>query len=363
MPLPMSHPTSLAARLAAAEALLQTAVAAGTATCAVLEVGAGDGVHGRVAVGRLSTAPESPSADADTIFDLASLTKVLGATLLAMRLEDASRCSTDDRVSRWWPAWYGPGRDETTIADLLAHASGLAAHRPLYESRRGALAFADAICHLRLDAPARTTAIYSDLGFILLGVLLERIGGGGLAAQIGSMLRELTDAPIAYRPPVAWRPRIASTGWDPWRQRELIGDVHDANTWAMDGVAAHAGLFGTAAAVGDIAGAVLRALRGMTVDGLATPATVRRFATRRVDVPGTTRALGWDTMKDTSSCGRFMSPSAIGHTGFTGTSLWIDDSRDVYVVLLTNRVATGATGDAIRALRRSVHDTMFGPLA
>ena len=363
MSLSQSRPPSLAARLAAAEAILQAAIAAGTATCAVLEVGGGAAVSGRVAVGRLSAAPAAPAADAGTIFDLASLTKVLGATLLAMRLEDAGRYSTEDRVGQWWPAWYGPGRDETTIADLLAHVSGLAAHRPLYEGRRGALAFADAICRLPLDAPPRTVAVYSDLGFIVLGVLLERIGGAGLAAQIEPMLRELTGSPIAYRPPVDWRTRTASTGWDAWRQRALIGEVHDANTWAMDGVAAHAGLFGTAAAVGDVARAVLRALQGTPVDGLAAPATVRRFATRRLDVAGTTRALGWDTMKDTSSCGRYLSPGAIGHTGFTGTSLWIDDSRDLYVVLLTNRVATAATGEAIRALRRSVHDTIAGPLA
>jgi CubicO group peptidase (beta-lactamase class C family) len=363
MSLPMSRPASLDARLAAAEAIVRTAIDAGTATCAVLEVGSADGVRGRVAVGRLSAAPEAPAADADTIFDLASLTKVLGATLLAMRLEDAGRYTTGDRVGRWWPAWYGPDRDATTIADLLAHASGLAAHRPLYESRRGALAFADAICHARLDAPPRTAAVYSDLGFIMLGVLLERIGGAGLADQIATLLRGLTDAAIAFRPPPAWRPRTASTGWDAWRHRELVGEVHDANTWAMDGVAAHAGLFGTAAAVGDIGRAVLRSLGGTAIDGLATPATVRRFATRRVDVPGTTRALGWDTMKDTSSCGGYMSPTAIGHTGFTGTSLWIDDARDVYVVLLTNRVATGATGEAIRALRRRVHDAIVGPVA
>jgi CubicO group peptidase (beta-lactamase class C family) len=361
--LSMSRPTALDARVAAAEGVLRAAIAAGTATCAVLEVGDAAGVRGRVAAGRLSAGADAGSAEADTIFDLASLTKVLGTTLLVMQLEEAGRCTTADRVGRWWPAWHGRGRDDTTLADLLAHASGLAAHRRLYEGRRGALAFAEAICRLPLDAPPRTAAVYSDLGFILLGVILERIGGAGLAAQIDSMLRGLTDAPLAYRPPAAWRPRTASSGWDAWRQRELIAEVDDANTWAMDGVAAHAGLFGTARAVGDVGRAVLRALSGTPVEGLASPATVRRFATRRTDVPGTTRALGWDTMQPTSSCGRFMSPTAIGHTGFTGTSLWIDDARDVYVVLLTNRVATGATGDAIRALRQSVHDAIVGPAA
>ena len=161
-------------------------------------------------------------------------------------------------------------------------------------------------------------------------------------------MRVKPGAPLTYRPPAAWRPRTASTCWEALRQRELIGEVNDANTWAMDGVAAHAGLFGTAAAVGDVGRGVLRALRG-AVDGVAAAATVRRFATRRDDVPGTTRALGWDTMKPTSSCGRFMSPTAIGH------------ARDAYVVLLTNRVATGASAEATRALRQGVHDAIFGP--
>jgi CubicO group peptidase (beta-lactamase class C family) len=357
----MTAPPTGATRLAAAEALIERAVAAGLGTAAVVEVGTARGVAGRLAAGRLSADARAAAIDGDAIFDLASLTKVLATTLLAMRLDDAGRLAPDDLVRRWWPAWHGPGRDETTIADLLAHASGLAAHRPLYEGRRGAVALVDAICRMPLAAAPRTAAIYSDLGFILLGAAIGRAGGDGLDAQARALFRDLTDAPLAYRPPSAWRGRTVTTGWDPWRQRMLTGEVHDGNAWAMDGVAPHAGLFGTAGAVGDVARAVLRALRGEAIGGLARPETVRRYATRRRDVPGTTRALGWDTMAPTSSCGAFMSPTAIGHTGFTGTSLWIDDVRDTYVVLLTNRVATGAPADAIRTLRRAVHDAVFGP--
>jgi CubicO group peptidase (beta-lactamase class C family) len=344
----------------AAAAVVHDAVAAGTGTCAVLEVGDAGGVRSRVAAGRLSASPDAPEAGAGTVFDLASLTKVLATTLLAMRLEDDGRLAVTDRVHRWWPAWCGPGRDDTTIADLLAHASGLPAHRPLYAARRGAAALADAICRMPLDRPPRREAVYSDLGFILLGAVLERAGGAALGAQVSPLLRGLTEAPLAYRPPAAWRARTATTGWDAWRHRTLTGEVHDGNAWAMDGVAPHAGLFGTAAAVGDVARAVLGALHGRPIAGLARPDTVRRYATRRTDVAGTTRALGWDTMAPTSSCGPFLSPTAIGHTGFTGTSLWIDDARDAYVVLLTNRVATGAPADAIRTLRRAVHDALFG---
>src|SRR5262249_19863157 len=146
----------------------------------VAEVGTIEGACWETARGQLSPAAGSAAADRDTIFDLASLTKVLGTTLVAMRLEDAGRCAVSDRVGRWWPAWYGPQREETTLADLLAHASGLAAHRRLYEHLRGAVAFADAICRGPLEAPLRARAVYSDLGFILLGAALERAGRAAL---------------------------------------------------------------------------------------------------------------------------------------------------------------------------------------
>ena len=268
-----------------------------------------------------------------------------------------------NRVGRWWPAWHGPGRDDTTLADLLAHASGLAAHRR--STRAGAARWpsptSSAACRsTRRRAAPRSTAISASS---CSACILERIGGAGLAAQVAADAgARLPTAPLAYRPPAAWRARTASTGWDGVRgTRKLIGEVNDANAWAMDGVAAHAGLFGTAARgrrVGEPCSARSAARRSMA--GAARPRSAASRAPRPI-VPGTSRALGWDTMKPTSSCGRFMSATAIGHTGFTGTSLWIDDARDLYVVLLTNRVATGATADAIRALRRAVHDAVFGP--
>ena len=140
-----------------------------------------------------------------------------------------------------------------------------------------------------------------------------------------------------------------------WRGRLLTGEVHDENCWALGGAAGHAGLFGTAAAVGAFARAVLRTIGGEPI--LAQPETMRAFITRGA-VPGSSRALGWDTMLPTSSCGTLMSPTAIGHTGFTGTSLWIDWERDLYVVLLTNRVHPTRENNAIRRVRPAVHDAV-----
>ena len=143
---------------------------------------------------------------------------------------------------------------------------------------------------------------------------------------------------------------------DPWRGRLLSGEVHDENCWALGGAAGHAGLFGTAGAVGAFARAALRTINGEPI--LAKPETMRTFISRGSD-PHSSRALGWDTMLPSSSCGTKMSRTAIGHTGFTGTSLWIDWERDLYVVLLTNRVHPTRQNEAIRSIRPRVHDAII----
>jgi CubicO group peptidase (beta-lactamase class C family) len=143
------------------------------------------------------------------------------------------------------------------------------------------------------------------------------------------------------------------------RGRLLVGEVHDENAWALGAVAGHAGLFGTVGAVGAFARAVLHTLGGEPV--LARPETMRRFI-QKTDVPGSSRALGWDTMLPTSSCGTRLSPTAIGHTGFTGTSLWIDVERDLYIVLLTNRVHPTRDNERLRAIRPRVHDAIVADL-
>jgi CubicO group peptidase (beta-lactamase class C family) len=215
----------------------------------------------------------------------------------------------------------------------------------------------------------KTQALYSDLGFMLLGFILEdararAVDGwpgatdpvSALDAQFRRVASYLTGEPLTFRPPRDWRDRIAPTEQDPWRGRTLVGEVHDENTWALGGTAGHAGLFGTAGAVGSFARATLHTLSGAAV--LARPETLRRFITR-TGIPGSSRALAWDTMLPTSSCGTLMSSNAIGHTGFTGTSLWIDWERDLYVVLLTNRVHPSREPNRLRAIRPSFHDAVL----
>ncbi len=321
------------------------AVGSGLVPAAVLEVGSSAGVTHRSAEG----------TSEDAIFDLASLTKVLATALVAMRLVEDARLDLDWPVRRVLPEWGRPDRASVTIRDLLSHASGLPAHRPFHLHCSGADAVVLACVETALDAPPRTRACYSDLGFIVLGRALERLAGATLDTLADHVFARVSGDPPRFTG--RWAGRVVvPTGWSDWRARELTGEVHDDTAAAMGGVAGHAGLFGSAAGVGDVARTVLRGLRRHETP-LARPDIVAAFA-RRSPVPGSSRALGWDTALPTSSCGRHLSPKAIGHTGFTGTSVWIDPVADLYVVLLTNRVAGTASADDITALRRDVHEAI-----
>ena len=357
----------------AAEAVLTEGIAAGAFPAAAAEAGRRDRVLWRSAFGRLTHEPDAPETTTDTIFDLASLTKVIATSTLVMRALDDKLLRLDDRVAEWIPDWRGADRAEVTIRDLLAHSSGLTAYLPFFRDYTGRAEFQHAIATLPLEYQPRTKSIYSDLGFMLLAFILDDARSrqttagafgafdpaAGFVAQFQRVASLVTDQPLAFNPGRGLRSRIAPTEHDPWRGRTLVGEVHDENAWALGGAAGHAGLFGTVAAVGSFARAVMHTLNGKTL--LAQPETMRLFA-HRTDVPGSSRALGWDTMLPTSSCGTVMSPTAIGHTGFTGTSLWIDWERDLYVVLLTNRVHPTRENDLIRQIRPRFHDAVIDGL-
>lgn len=339
---------------------------------ASVEVGSRENISWREGFGTLTYDPDAPATDQNTIFDLASLTKVICTTTVFMRAVDDGVLGIDDLVSSWIPEWRGADREQVTLRDLLAHASGLTAYLPYYRDASGRAEFQAAIATSPLEYAPRTKAVYSDLGFILLGFILEDArnravsGWPGaldpaavLAAQFKRVATFLTTDPLTFSPPREWRERTAPTEQDSWRGRMPRGEVHDENAWALGGVAGHAGLFGTAGAVGAFARAVLHTIHGNGV--LSKPPTMRTFI-RRTDVPGSSRALGWDTMRPTSSCGTLMSSTAIGHTGFTGTSLWIDWERDLYVTLLTNRVHGDRDNTQIQRLRRRFHDAVLAEL-
>lgn len=322
---------------------------------AVLEVGRRQGLVWEEAFGRVAADSDAPPATLDTIFDLASLTKVIATTTLAMVAADNGQLRPADRVSRCLPEWRGTDRATATIEDLLEHASGLTDHLPLFRDHRGRQEFERAICTLPLEYAPRTQSIYSDLGFMLLGFIIEDAIDSRLDAAFARLAAGQDWGDLGFLPGSSRRLRSAPTEVDPWRGRLLAGEVHDENAHALGGIAGHAGMFGTAREVGAFARTMLASFDGAA--RLASPATFGRFMTRS-RVPGSSRALGWDTMLPASSCGTRMSPAAIGHTGFTGTSLWIDPTHDLYVVLLTNRVHPTRANEGIRTVRPALHDAI-----
>jgi CubicO group peptidase (beta-lactamase class C family) len=330
--------------------IVETAIGNRVFPGASIEAGRSNGPLFSLAAGKLNYDPGAAAVTPGTIYDLASLTKVIGTAALMSDELASGRMRLNDRVRHWIEAWTGEDRQAVTVRDLLEHASGLPAHRKYFESRHGRASFELAICEEPLDYPPRTQSIYSDPGFMLLGFALERAAGEHLDRQFDRWRdRELgSDVMLRYRPAAEWLPGIAPTEEMPGGI-ERRGEVHDENAHALDGVAAHAGLFGTAAAVGACARWWMRS------------PSLPLFSARST-VAGSSRALAWDTMLPTSSCGTLMSPQSIGHTGFTGTSLWIDPASDLYVVILTNRVHPRRDGEGIQDVRRALHDAIVTAL-
>lgn len=331
---------------AAAGDLVERAIRERVTPGAVIEVGSRDAVRWRAAFGGLTYDPDGPRVDDDTIYDLASLTKVIATASIAMRSVDANVISLDTPPFR----------------SLLDHSSGLPAHVPLYKQFAGRAEFLNAIRRTKLEHARGEVAVYSDLGFMLLGFMLEFAADATLDELFAPIAERLGE--IGFNPAASLKPRIAPTEIGasrglPTGAVARPGEVHDENAFALGGVAGHAGLFGTAAAVGTFARTVLETFERDT--WLAKCSTLKEFATRST-VPGSSRALGWDTMLPTSSCGTKMSARAIGHTGFTGTSLWIDPEQDLYLTLLTNRVHPTRAGEGIQELRRAVADAVVSAL-
>ena len=348
--------------LAALAALLDRYLERGAFPGGVIAVGTPGGPVHLHPFGRLSHDQDAPAVAADTIYDLASLTKVAATTAMAMILFDEGRLDLDRPVQSFLPGFTGAGKDEVTVRHLLTHSAGIEGHLPLYLEIRGKEAYVERIQRLDLVYEPGTKSVYSDLGIILLGEILERIAGEPLDAFVRRRVFEpLGMDDTTFRPGPELLPRIAPTEDDAWRGRVVRGEVHDENAAAMGGVAPHAGLFGTA---GDLARFARMILRGGTVEGrrIVSPATIDLF-TRRAGVPGSDRALGWDTKSaEGSSAGELFSPGSYGHLGFTGTSLWIDPERGLFVVLLTNRVHPTRDNTLIREARPAVHDAVIRAL-
>lgn len=348
-----------------AREVLQSGREAHAFPAAVCEVGRGNGALWTEAFGRLTYDADAPVTTVDTVFDLASLTKVITTTSIVIDLMRRDLLTIDTPVADVFGAWRGGGREAVTVGHLLDHSAGLPAQLHLSESARTRSVALAAILNVPLERPPGTMSVYSDVGFMLLGFLLEAVGGRPLDVQWNALWEGRPTAGdtrewLSYTPAAGVLHGIAPTESDPSRGGLLQGVVHDGNSAILGGVAAQAGLFGRAGAVGDFAASVLRSFRETT--WLAAPDVMRLFATRR-SVPGSSRALGWDTMLPTSSCGTRLSRTAIGHTGFTGTSLWIDWERNLYAVLLTNRVHPTRENRRFLPYRAKFHDAVMEDLS
>ena len=325
-------------------------------------------------VGHYGTSDPRP-VTTQTVYDLASLTKVIGLTTAVMMLVDSGKLDLEAPVQQYVPAFQGANKERVLIRHLLTHSSGLPAWRPLYAesaTREQALALVDTTPLLRQPGD---TFIYSDLGAIVLTQAVEAVAGQRLDSFLTRHLFEpLGMSSTLYLPPESWRSRIAPTENDTaFRHRLMHGEVHDENAGRLGGVSGHAGLFSTAPDLARFAQWLLYSR--LTQDSVQlvcsdmcsptpwiTPRTVRQFTTRQNIPPGSSRALGWDTPSGTSSAGTKMGPNAFGHTGFTGTSIWLDPDRDLFIILLTNRVNPTRANTRIFQVRRTVADLVVDAL-
>jgi CubicO group peptidase (beta-lactamase class C family) len=265
----------------------------------------------------------------------------------------------DAPVVRYLPEWKGPRTDRITIRQLLTHSSGLAAWRPFYKEAADRAEARGQLMLVGPEVPPGTRYLYSDMNFMLLGAVIERVTGMPLdSAFVVRVAQPLRLADTRFRPDTALRARIAPTEFDPWRQRQLRGEVHDENASRFDGVSGHAGLFSSAS---DLSRVVRMWLNRGTLDGVrfASERTVSEF-TRAQDTLVSKRALGWETPTGGNSAGRRLSPGAFGHTGFTGTSIWVDPGRDLFLILLTNRVNPTRENRKIGGVRTALADAVAG---
>ena len=363
------------------QAAMNQAVGDGVFPGAVVAVRVSGKMRCLAVSGRLSSEPPGSPVQVSTIYDLASLTKPLVTVTSVLVLIQEGQLQLDAPIKTILVELEGVAIGSASLRDLLTHSAGLPGWRPFYERLEGKgivpggsepAAVRQAVLQLIRDEPLiygrGEKCLYSDLGFMLLGFIVERVRGSLLDQSFNEIVaKPLQAQPLLFTPVAAAssqaitlhidRSTIAPTEWDDRRGRFLHGEVHDENAAAMGGVAGHAGLFGTAEAVLAVSGTWLNAHHGRS--SMLDRGLVREFTRRQSHVPASSWALGWDSPSAPSSSGSYFSPESFGHLGYTGTSLWIDPKRELEVVLLSNRVHLSRSNEAIRAFRPMIHDLVF----
>ena len=343
------------------DSLMRVAIAAGAAPGGSLVIGRFGRLVHVAGYGRLDTAHAARTVDENSIFDMASLTKVIATTTAAMILEEQGLLDLERTVASYLPGFDSPEKSAITVRQLLEHRGGLEAFAALYTDTRGREEYLSKINSRPARSSPGVEMVYSDWDLILLQLIIERITG----QTLDQFTTEKIFAPLGmtstmFNPDSAtyWS-RVAATEIDSARGGVVIGKVHDENANAIGGVAGHAGLFSSAR---DLAIFAQMTLNGGTYGGarIVRPETLARWTAPQSRL--SSRALGWDTPSGSSSAGRYFSPRSFGHTGFTGTSIWIDPERGLFVILLTNRVNPTRDNQRHVPLRKAVADAAQGAI-
>jgi CubicO group peptidase (beta-lactamase class C family) len=364
------------------ERAFDEALAQGVFPGAVLLVGRDETIVYERAFGSRSLAPAQSSMQIGMIFDLASLTKPLATSLAIMLLIKEKKLRLDDHVTRFIPTFGVFGKSSISVRQLLNHSSGLAAWKPFYEEiakgeKSGKINFIasqaakthvlEQIHREKLVSPPGTQSLYSDLGFMILGEVVEFISGYSLdrfcqdkvfkpLGLRSTSFVDLTQLRTRRIQPV--EAMIAPTENCPWRKKILCGEVHDDNAYAIGGVAGHAGLFSSAHDIHSLLARLALCLRGQ--DDFVPQSLLQEFLTKDEKTAGSTRALGWDTPSPgKSASGSYFSPRSVGHLGFTGPSVWWDLEKGCHVILLNNRVHPTRKNEKIADFRPRIHDLIM----
>lgn len=336
-------------------AILTAAVADRAFPGAYAVVGDSRGVLAEAAAGHLDWAP-SPVPNRHTLWDIASLTKVIGTTTALAQLVERRKVALDSPVQRYVPDWTGPGKEKVTVRHLLTHTSGLPAFKPYDQQTHNPDSLATLIFSTPLERAPGDTMVYSDIGAFMMGQIVERVSGVRLDEYLrANVFKPLAMRETMYNPPQSLWSRVAPTEVDTLRGGLVRGKVHDERAYYLGGVAAHAGLFSSAA---DLSRFAEMLLHGGILDGqrVLRASTIREFTTY-ADSSFSNRALGWQK-PPAAWAGKFMSSRAYGHTGFTGTSIAIDPDLDLYIILLSNRVNPTRNNPKIGDVRAHLADAV-----
>jgi beta-glucosidase-like glycosyl hydrolase/CubicO group peptidase (beta-lactamase class C family) len=349
---------SVAAAFSIVDSLVEARIAAHAFPGAQLAVLCGGGTLYTRSYGTLSYDSASPPVTDTTLYDIASLTKVVATTTATMRLVDDGRLHLDSSVAHYLPEFAVNGKERITVRNLLLHNSGLPAYHLFYTMTTDGAVVLDSIMNAAPLYAAGRRTVYSDLGMITLGKVIERVTGESLQRFMQQEFwQPMRMRHTMFCPPDSLRTSSAPTEADDyWRRRLVQGEVHDENAALLGGIAGHAGVFSTAR---DLARFIRMIMQGGELDGMRylDASTVRRFTRRQSAV--STRALGWDTRSVTgSSSGHYFSMKSYGHTGFTGTSIWVDPAANMAVVFLTNRVHPTRRNKALPRFRSVLHDAV-----